>query len=75
MLRKTEPFKESYQWTGTLHERVGAVEYQMPKKMADILLKERKGADRNMRPQEYLVKIVNNEFRLKNTCVKVTVTE
>lgn len=75
MLRKTEPFKESYVWTGTLHQKVGAVEYQMPKSFADAILKQRKPGEKNIRPQDYLVQLVNNEFGLKNHCVKVTIVE
>ena len=30
---------------GNLHERVGAVEYKMPKEMAKALLSSRKGTD------------------------------
>ena len=72
MLRKTEPFKSSYVKQGSLHERVGSVEYQMPKMFADELLKARKGAEKNMRPQDFLVKYVNEECGLMRTCVKVT---
>ena len=72
MLRKTENFTQDYVMDGTLHERVGSVEYQMPKKFADELLKMRKGTEKNMRPQDFLVKYVNEECRLMRTCVKVT---
>ena len=72
MLRKTENFTQSYVVDGALHERVGSVEYQMPKKFADELLKARKGAARNLQPQDYLIKYVNNECGLLRECVKVT---
>ena len=48
------------------------IEYEMPKEMAKILLAERKGGDRNMYPQEYLKKVVNEDFGLLGNCVKVT---
>ena len=58
---------------GTLHEKGGCVEYKMPKAMADALLKERKDGDKKMRPQEYLVKVVNDNFGLLRTCTKVII--
>lgn len=57
---------------GTLSQKPGSVEYQMPKKFADELLKARKGSDKNMRPQDYLVKYVNEECGLLYNCTKVT---
>ena len=50
----------------------GPIEYEMPKLMAKEILNERKGADRNMHPQAYLCKVVNETFGLKGNCVKVT---
>ena len=58
--------------TGTLHERAGSVEYIMPQAFAAQLLKERKGTDKNMNPQQYLVKYVNDECGLLYNCVRVT---
>ena len=58
--------------TGTSHERVGSVEYIMPQAFAAQVLKERKGTDKNMNPQQYLVKYVNEECGLLHHCVKVT---
>lgn len=58
---------------GTLHEKAGNVEYKMPKAMADALLKERKDGDKKMRPQEYLVKVVNDNFGLLYNCTKVII--
>ena len=72
MLRKSEKFGTSVVKLGSETGRVGSVEYQMPQKMADMLLKERKGQDKNMRPQDFLVKYVNDECRLLYKCVKVT---
>lgn len=49
------------------------IEYEMPKEMAKVLLAERKGTDRNIHPQEYLKKVVNEDFGILGNCVKVTV--
>ena len=49
------------------------VEYQMSKKFADEVLKCRKGPERNINAQEYLVRYVNKEFGLLKTCTKVIV--
>lgn len=57
---------------GTLHEKAGYIEYKMPNALAVSILKSRKGTDQNMNPQEYLCKVVNEEFGLKGECVKVT---
>lgn len=51
----------------------GAIEYQMPKKMADELLKARGPLEKNMRPQDFLVNYVNEECGLLYNCVKVTI--
>ena len=58
---------------GTLHEKAGNVEYKMPKAMADALLKDRKDGDKKLRPQEYLVKVVNDNFGLLYNCTKVII--
>ncbi len=50
----------------------GEIEYEMSKEMAKEILATRKGAERNMHPQEFLKKIVNEEFGIKGNCVKVT---
>lgn len=49
----------------------GEIEYEMTKTMAKELLNERKGADRNMHPQQYLQKVVNETFGLKGYCTNV----
>jgi hypothetical protein len=53
----------------------GPIEYEMPKAMAKMLLAERKGADRNLHPQVYLRKVVNEDFGVKGNCVKVTLVD
>ena len=40
-------------------------EYNMSQQLADQILKERKGLDKKMRPQEYLVKFVNEQMGLR----------
>jgi len=59
--------------TGSLHERVGSVEYIMNSAMADEILKTRKGDDKKLRPQDYLIKYVNEDCGLLRNCTKVTV--
>lgn len=54
------------------HERAGAVEYAMPEGLAQELLKTRKGTEKNMHPEDFLVKVVNETFGLKEKCVKVS---
>ena len=49
----------------------GEIEYEMPKELAKQILATRKGADQNMHPQEFLRKVVNEEFGLKGHCVNV----
>lgn len=73
MLRKNEDFKVDVVKVGTLHEKVGAIEYQMSAAVADEILKSRKGADKNLRPQDYLIKYINEEAGLLRKCTKVTI--
>jgi len=58
--------------TRFVHERAGAVEYAMPDGLAQEILKTRHGAEKNMHPNEFLVKVVNETFGLKDKCVKVS---
>ena len=44
------------------------MEYSMSKEMAKFYLKN---CPKNIRPQEYLCKIVDEQFGLKEKCVKV----
>lgn len=50
------------------------LEYNMSKTLADSILKDRKGADKKMDPQTYLIKYVNEQCNLKGVCVKVYTT-
>lgn len=49
------------------------IEYEMPKEMAKQILATRKGTDQNVHPQEFLCRVVNEDFGLKGYCAKVTV--
>ena len=49
----------------------GAVEYEMSKQMAKEILATRKGADQNVPPQDFLCRVVNEDFRLKGYCTRV----
>jgi hypothetical protein len=68
MKNNTEPKNETV-WTKPFY---GGIEYEMPAAMAKNLLAERHGTDKNMHPQEYLKKVVNETFGIKGYCVKVT---
>lgn len=56
---------------GSSRERAGAFEYKMPQAMADAYLKSRKGDDKKLHPNDYLTKIVNENFGLLYKCVRV----
>jgi hypothetical protein len=43
----------------------------MPEAMARELLKNRKGDETKMRPNDFLCKVVNENFGLKGHCVNV----
>jgi folylpolyglutamate synthase/dihydropteroate synthase len=45
--------------------------YEMPNEMAKSYLKERKGSDVKMDANDFLCKVVNDNFGLKGRCVKV----
>ena len=49
----------------------GTIEYKMTAEMAAMYLKARKGADKQLDPQPYLCKVVNEEFGIKGECTKV----
>jgi hypothetical protein len=57
-------------WTKPFY---GEIEYEMPKELAKQILATRKGTDQNMHPQEFLKKVVNEEFGLKGYCSNVIV--
>ena len=72
-IRKNEKFTIDAIKTGELHDKAGAVEYIMPRLMADEILNARKGQDKVMNPLDYLVKVVNEDFGLLRTCTQVTI--
>lgn len=47
-------------------------EYVMSKTLAEQLLKDRKGDEKKMDNQKYLIKIVNEQFGVMGTCFKVS---
>ena len=49
----------------------GSFEYIMPAKMATALLKQ---APANIKPQDYLIQYVNEQFGLLYWCTKVTIS-
>lgn len=54
-------------------KKSGAIEYKMTKASADYLLKERKGEEKNMRPEVYLAKVINEGYGLLRNCVQVKI--
>lgn len=56
---------------GTLHEKAGFIEYKMPEAMAKAYLNGRTAEGKKMRPNDFLCKIVNEEFGLKGYCTRV----
>lgn len=52
-----------------MNSKAGFIEYKMPAQMAQAYIKMHKGKIPNV--NDYLCKIVNEEFGLKGYCVKV----
>ena len=51
----------------------GEIEYEMSKEMAKQILTTRKGTDQNVHPQEFLKRVVNEDFGLKGYCTNVII--
>lgn len=51
----------------------GEIEYEMSKEMAKQILATRKGTDQNVHPQEFLKRVVNEDFDLKGYCTNVII--
>ena len=51
--------------------KAGTIEYKMPEQTARELLKMRKGDETKMTPNEYLCKVVNEQYGLLGCCVRV----
>ena len=48
------------------------IEYNMSAEMATEILKARKNEEKKLKPQEYLIKYVQEQFGLKGIVVKVS---
>ena len=57
-----------------MSERYGNIEYIMPASVAEYYLKIRKGEEKNLPKETYLIKVVNEEFGLMYECTKVTIS-
>lgn len=51
--------------------KAGYIEYKMPELIAKEYLKARAGEDKKINANEYLCKIVDEEFGLLGKCVRV----
>lgn len=51
-----------------MNMKSGYVEYTMSKTMAQELLKSRKAEEKKMKPNDYLCKVINEQFGLMGTC-------
>lgn len=51
--------------------KAGNIEYKMSDALARTLLKARKGEEIKMRPNDYLCKVVNEEFGLLGECKRI----
>lgn len=40
------------------------ISYKIPRKAYNALLKERKGEEKKMNPQEYVMQVINNDYGL-----------
>jgi uncharacterized protein (DUF2267 family) len=58
---------------GDQHTKSGKIEYKMPEEMAKAYLKTRGSEDMKMHPDDFLCKVVNEEFGLRGLCEKVIV--
>ena len=53
-------------------KKAGSIEYKMSHEQAQTLLKARKGDEElRMHPQQYLCKVVNEQYGLIGNCIKV----
>lgn len=57
-----------------MFEKYGNIEYIMPATVAEYYLKIRKGEEKNLPKETYLIKVVNEEFGLMYECTKVTIS-
>lgn len=54
-------------------KKLNGFEYKMSKEMANEYLKNRKGPEKNKRPQEFLCNLVNTEFGIIGNCIRVVI--
>ena len=54
-------------------KKLNGFEYKMSKEMANEYLKNRKGPEKNKRPQEFLCNLVNTEFGIRGNCIRVVI--
>lgn len=47
--------------------------YKMSKQAFDEIVKARTGKEKNINPQDYVVKYVNDNYNLKGKCTEVSV--
>lgn len=48
-------------------------EYKMSKKLFDAICATRKGEEKKMRPQDYVLKVVNEQYGLRWPCRRVII--
>lgn len=51
--------------------KAGTIEYKMPEEVVKQYLKMRNAEEKKMTPNEYLCKIVNEQYGLLGKCVRV----
>lgn len=54
-------------------KKLNGFEYKMSREMANEYLKNRKGPEKNKRPQEFLCNLVNTEFGIRGNCIRVVI--
>ena len=54
-----------------MNNRKGLIKYKMPATLAREYIKSRKGADTRMNQNDFLCKIVNEEYGLLGYCIEV----
>lgn len=50
------------------------IDYQMPKKMFDELLKTRTESEKRLNPYQFVMGIINEQFGIKGTVTHLTLT-
>ena len=73
-LRKKENFTMVITKQGEMHDKCGSVEYLIPSKLAEELIKQEKKLHKGKlaNPQQFLINYVNDNCGLLRTCTKVT---